>query len=375
MKTSTASLLVLLASACSAAPDDSRAGPNGEEEVIGTDEAPLPAADAATCTAPTLTRWPFDGVNGRAWFNDNFVDLDSGIGAAATKDFKGKTGANARTYDGHKGIDIAIPNFRGMDHDTAVVHAATDGVVEDFDDSNDDRNIGVGAGCSLKGNFVKVRHAGGHLMKYWHLKKSSVVVAKNDVVHTGDVLGIAGSSGCSSRPHLHFEVVDCSGKVVDSMGQGLWSSPPAYEPPSGVMDVVLKRGTDLTFEQIIDPGNDVTNYVAREKIVIGLSLSAKNDDTVEWRLIRPNGTQASHFQKTIADDRMHTRTAVKGFTLGTDDGTWKVEIWLNGSKQATRTFHVAGPPPPPPCPPAQKCCEPDGHGGCDLCVDRDLTCP
>ncbi|UXP31080.1 peptidoglycan DD-metalloendopeptidase family protein [Reichenbachiella agarivorans] len=54
------------------------------------------------------------------------------------------------------------------------------------------------------GNYVLVRHYNGLETLYGHLSKRLVVAG--DVLKAGDVLGLGGSTGRSSGPHLHFEV-------------------------------------------------------------------------------------------------------------------------------------------------------------------------
>ncbi|MEQ9288039.1 MAG: peptidoglycan DD-metalloendopeptidase family protein [Cyclobacteriaceae bacterium] len=54
------------------------------------------------------------------------------------------------------------------------------------------------------GHYVLVRHYNGLETLYGHFKKRLVGVG--DVVRSGDVIGLGGSTGRSSGPHLHFEV-------------------------------------------------------------------------------------------------------------------------------------------------------------------------
>lgn len=58
------------------------------------------------------------------------------------------------------------------------------------------------------GNFVLIRHDGGEHSLYAHLKHESVVVKAGDVVKGGQMIAKAGSSGNSTEPHLHFQVID-----------------------------------------------------------------------------------------------------------------------------------------------------------------------
>lgn len=53
------------------------------------------------------------------------------------------------------------------------------------------------------GNLVVIRHENGLETFYGHLSKRNVEVG--DWVHAGDVIGLGGSTGRSTGPHLHFE--------------------------------------------------------------------------------------------------------------------------------------------------------------------------
>lgn len=90
-------------------------------------------------------------------------------------------------YPGHTGMDLAVGPG-------TPIYAATDGVV-----------ISAGwAGQFSYGNMVKIQHAGtlstlyGHMLHPTHLKVG-------DKVKVGDVIGLVGSTGNSTGPHLHLE--------------------------------------------------------------------------------------------------------------------------------------------------------------------------
>lgn len=55
------------------------------------------------------------------------------------------------------------------------------------------------------GRAVAILHAGGLETKYGHM--SRIVAFAGEQVHRGDVIGYVGSSGLSTGPHLHFEVM------------------------------------------------------------------------------------------------------------------------------------------------------------------------
>ena len=55
---------------------------------------------------------------------------------------------------------------------------------------------------------VWILHSDGTVAAYFHLNRGSVMVAVNQSVAAGDILGLAGNSGASSGPHLHFQVFE-----------------------------------------------------------------------------------------------------------------------------------------------------------------------
>lgn len=94
-------------------------------------------------------------------------------------------GYRARFGRMHKGIDLAIKS-----NDT--IYAAFDGKV---------RLTNYEA--KGYGNYVIIRHPNGLETVYGHLNKQ--LVKPDDVVRAGDPIGLGGSTGRSTGPHLHFE--------------------------------------------------------------------------------------------------------------------------------------------------------------------------
>ncbi|NBB61402.1 peptidoglycan DD-metalloendopeptidase family protein [Pseudomonas sp. ODNR1LW] len=93
----------------------------------------------------------------------------------------------------HKGVDIAAPNG------TSVFTAAEGRVVR------------TGYEPGGYGAFVEVRHPNGLSTLYGHL--SRIDVASGDEVAAGGRIGLVGSTGYSTGPHLHFEVRRGVGQV------------------------------------------------------------------------------------------------------------------------------------------------------------------
>lgn len=61
------------------------------------------------------------------------------------------------------------------------------------------------AACLFSANKVNVQHADGIISSYSHLDE--VVVQVGQKVAAGDLLGYSGTSGCSTGPHLHFQIM------------------------------------------------------------------------------------------------------------------------------------------------------------------------
>jgi len=98
-------------------------------------------------------------------------------------------------WEHHEGVDIAVP--RGT-----PVFAAAGGVV---------RVAGWNGGY---GNAVFIDHGFGMSTVYAHLHRISVRVGQQ--VTTGQQIGLVGSTGRSTAPHLHYEV-RVNGQAVNPM--------------------------------------------------------------------------------------------------------------------------------------------------------------
>ena len=85
----------------------------------------------------------------------------------------------------HRGIDIVAPA-------NTEIHAPAEGVI-------------VKAGRhSNYGKSVDISHGYGLVTRYAHMNKT--LVKAGDRVQRGDLIGLVGSTGRSTGPHLHYEV-------------------------------------------------------------------------------------------------------------------------------------------------------------------------
>jgi murein DD-endopeptidase MepM/ murein hydrolase activator NlpD len=105
----------------------------------------------------------------------------------------------------HTGVDIAGP-------ENDPVLAADDG-----------RVVQAAVGSSGYGNYVVLGHANGVTTLYGHLNQ--ILVRPGDQVRQGDAIGLEGSTGYSTGPHVHFEV-RLNGVPVDPLNY-LPAGPPS----------------------------------------------------------------------------------------------------------------------------------------------------
>ena len=65
------------------------------------------------------------------------------------------------------------------------------------------------------GNYVKIRHNSTYETAYAHMSKYGRGIRKGVRVNQGQIIGYVGSTGLSTGPHLHYEVIE-NGKRVNS---------------------------------------------------------------------------------------------------------------------------------------------------------------
>ncbi len=94
----------------------------------------------------------------------------------------------------HKGLDFAAPQG-------TPIYATGDGVVTD-----------AGFSESGYGNHVEINHGYGYQTLYGHMVR--VKVRRGQKVKRGEVIGWVGSTGKSTGPHCHYEVM-VNGNNVD----------------------------------------------------------------------------------------------------------------------------------------------------------------
>jgi len=117
--------------------------------------------------------------------NKDLIRLSSGFGQRIDPIYK--------TVKQHAGLDFSAPQG-------TPIYATADGVVETA------TNSGNGYG-----NHVIINHGFSYKTLYGHMVKIKAV--SGNTVKRGEVIGYVGSTGKSTGPHLHYEVIKGNVKI------------------------------------------------------------------------------------------------------------------------------------------------------------------
>ena len=122
----------------------------------------------------------------------------------------------------HRGVDFAAP--RGT-----PIMAAGDGVIE------------YAGRNGAYGIYIRVRHNGTYKTAYAHMQRLAKGVRPGVRVQQGQVIGYVGSTGRSTGPHAHYEVIK-GGKQINPMKMRL---PTGEVLASGALDQFMERRGEI----------------------------------------------------------------------------------------------------------------------------------
>ncbi|MBL8619205.1 MAG: M23 family metallopeptidase [Deltaproteobacteria bacterium] len=236
---------------CAAAPTAAKAPAEAAEDSAAppADTAEDSAAEVLPPRGPVALAWPLldPAAFGSTLYvdHDPEVQEDTPLGRTRCLDHAGR--AFPYCYDEHDGTDyILVGGFSAMDAGSQPVVAAAAGQVVSAEDGHYDRcraSAETGDvdcdGHPIIANHVILEHVGEdgarYRTLYWHLAQGSVQVRVGDEVEALRPLGLVGSSGYSSMPHLHFELQDVDELVLDPYA-GAHSQPESWWCAQGALD-------------------------------------------------------------------------------------------------------------------------------------------
>ncbi len=290
---------------------------------------------------PAYPFFPQAGIHGQDLMLVNFADLDPGSGI---RDWD----CSGYTYDGHQGHDSSIRGFREQAIGVPV-YAALDARVVDAHDGEPDMSVTL---VPKPANYVILDHGNGYYGLYWHFKRGSVAVKAGQTVAAGTQIGLTGSSGYSSGPHLHFE----------SRKDGKWFEPSAGPCRSGLSSWVSQPPVFRSFQVSdfyfadgeVDVQDDLAYFLDATPRVsmfptgprrIGQRIDMYNleeGSTFLVRVLDPSGANRLEFDGTWGNDQAYpVAFGLFWFELDLDaPGAWRFQLDVNGSRAVNAPFTV-----------------------------------
>ncbi|MEX1109612.1 MAG: M23 family metallopeptidase, partial [Dongiaceae bacterium] len=151
----------------------------------------------------------------------------------------------------HRGVDFGAPSG-------TPIYAAGDGTIE---------SIGDNGGY---GNYIRIRHNSEYSTAYAHMNGFAKGLNQGDRVRQGDIIGYVGTTGRSTGPHLHYEVL-VAGEQVNPL------------------DIKWPAGEKLA-------GADLEDFFAARDVIVALRDTLRRG---EQMLVGSQGTDCY----TVAEER------------------------------------------------------------------------
>lgn len=286
------------------------------------------------------------------WSISNYVDHNTSFPNQLTDyNCQGRTYDTASGYN-HQGIDIFNWPFtwKIMDNDEAEIVAAADGQIIGKSDGEYDRS------CNFNNNFwnaIYVQHSDGSIAWYGHMKNGSLT-SKNigEIVSQGEYLGVVGSSGNSTGPHLHFEVhtdatysqlVDPYVGPCNTMNtETWWQSQKPYTNPR--INAALTHSDFPVFPTC--PTTETTNesdfFDADDTIYFAIYLRDQySGSSVNLKIIRPDNSILYDWNYALNDNYYASWWTWYFSGVYNMNGNWRWEATYEG-ETVSHTFNVSG---------------------------------
>ncbi|MDA1284618.1 MAG: peptidoglycan DD-metalloendopeptidase family protein [Proteobacteria bacterium] len=147
-----------------------------------------------------LTYYLFNNSDYSEYFDEKGKGMTKGLMKTPINGSKLSSGFGMRKhpisgYDKlHKGVDFAAPSG-------TPIFAAGNGVIE---------FIGNNGGY---GKYIRIRHDSTYKTAYAHMKSFKKNLYKGARIKQGDVIGYVGTTGNSTGPHLHYEIIKSGNQI------------------------------------------------------------------------------------------------------------------------------------------------------------------
>lgn len=188
-----------------------------------------------------------------------------------------------KTTKFHSGVDYAAP--RGT-----AIYASGAGTIE------------MARYVNGYGNFIKIRHNSEYETAYGHMHKFASGMKPGTRVKKGQIIGYVGSTGRSTGPHLHFEILR-KGQRIDPL------------------KAKVATGNDLSGNQLAE-FNRIVKKVDAIKVDELVSVEKKKEDAeikkeaaAENALLKQKEVSAAPVEKIADKEKMETEAAKAVITI------------------------------------------------------------
>jgi murein DD-endopeptidase MepM/ murein hydrolase activator NlpD len=265
-----------------------------------------------------------------------------------------------RSYDlasgyNHRGTDIFTWPYpwMKMTNNAVEIIAAAPGTIIGKSDGNFDQNCAFCPGA-CDWNAVYIQHADGTVAWYGHMKTATLTTKTvGQTVTTGEYLGVVGSSGNSTGPHLHFELWTNNSytQLIDPWGGGCnalngltssWASQEAYRIPTPISLATHSTPPANGSCPLNESMNLKLNFNPGELVYVS-SYYRDNiaGQTAVHRLYRPDNslwvTWNQIFGTTFNASWWYYSWTLP--TTGSVNGVWRYEVTYN-SQTVTANFGI-----------------------------------
>lgn len=294
----------------------------------------------------------------------NFVDQDPFEGGVLDFD------CGDRTYDGHNGLDISMAPFSWykMEHDHGIVVAAAAGTISEKVNDQPERSCTID-NSGGENNLIVIEHQDGSMSVYAHMRTGSLTAkAIGETVTVGEYLGVVGSAGLSTGPHLHFEVgtwvqdMDTftwtpqdpfSGSCNELNVESWWEEQPGYYDPA--INAIATH--DQAPEYPPCPETEIphfnNSFVAGATALFSASYRDQlKDQNSHFKVSQPNGTTFIEWDHASTDEHISASTWFWGFELpdNAPSGEWLFTVVFEGQTVEHKFYVDATPEPAPTMP-------------------------